>query len=95
MRSSQRLQNLTQNDLRGASRRPSFFLPDTGKLFEINEQGVGIEQIAVGSWLCGDSDIPENCRRDIILALHEAGFTERQDKSEAENQMANRKGAAL
>ena len=61
----------------------------------MNEQGVGIEQIAVGSWLCGDSDIPENCRRDIILALHEAGLTERQDKSEAENQMANRKGAAL
>lgn len=75
---------------------PLYFLPtDTGKLFEMNEHGVGIEQIEVGSLLCGDSDIPENCRRDIILALHEAGFTERQDKSEAENQMANRKGAAL
>lgn len=53
----------------------------------MNEHGVGIEQIEVGSLLRGDSDIPENCRRDIILALHEAGFTERQDKSEAEHLM--------
>lgn len=57
------------------------------KLFEMNEQGAGIEQIATVIWLCSDSDIPENCRRDIILALHEAGFTERQDKSEAEHLM--------
>ncbi len=55
------------------------------KLFEMNEQGAGIEQIATVIWLCSDSDIPQNCRRDIILALHEAGFTERQDKSEAEH----------
>lgn len=52
-----------------------------------NEQGAGIEQIATAIWLCSDTDIPENCRRDIILALHEAGFTERQDKSEAEHLM--------
>ena len=57
------------------------------KLFEMNEQGAGIEQIATVIWLCSDSDIPENCRRDIILALHEAGFTERQDTSEAEHLM--------
>ena len=57
------------------------------KLFEMNEQGAGIEQIATVIWLCSDSDIPENCRSDIILALHEAGFTERQDKSEAEHLM--------
>ena len=57
------------------------------KLFDMNEQGAGIEQIATVIWLCSDSDIPENCRRDIILALHEAGFTERQDKSEAEHLM--------
>ena len=57
------------------------------KLFEMNEQGAGIEQIATVIWLCSDSDIPQNCRRDIILALHEAGFTERQDKSEAEHLM--------
>lgn len=50
-----------------------------------NEQGAGIEQIATAIWLCSDTDIPENCRRDIILRLHEAGFTERQDKSEAEH----------
>ena len=52
-----------------------------------NEQGAGIEQIATAIWLCSDTDIPENCRRDIILALHEAGFTERQYKSEAEHLM--------
>ncbi len=49
------------------------------KLFEMNEQGAGIEQIATAIWLCSDSDIPGNCRRDIILALHDAsfaGFTE-------------------
>ncbi len=58
------------------------------KLFEMNEQGAGIEQIATAIWLCSDSDVPENCRRDIILALHDAGFTERQDESEAEHLMA-------
>lgn len=55
------------------------------KLFEMNEQGAGIEQIATVIWLCSDTDIPENCRRDIILALHEAGFMERQGTSEAEH----------
>lgn len=44
------------------------------KLFEMNEQGAGIEQIATVIWLCSDSGIPENCRRDIIFALHEAGL---------------------
>ena len=58
------------------------------KLFEMNEQGAGIEQIATVIWLCSDSDVPENCRRDIILALHDAGFTERRDESEAEHLMA-------
>ena len=51
----------------------------------MNEQGAGIEQIATVIWLCSDRDIPQNCRRDIIFALHEAGFTERQDMSEAEH----------
>lgn len=55
------------------------------KLFEMNEQGAGIEQIATVIWLCSDEDILENCRRDIIFALHEAGFTERQEISEAEH----------
>jgi hypothetical protein len=55
------------------------------KLFEMNEQGAAIEQIATVIWLCSDSNVFENCRRDIILALHEAGFTERQDISEAEH----------
>ena len=58
-----------------------------GSVIGCNEQGAGIEQIATAIWLCSDTDIPENCRRDIILALHEAGFTERQDKSEAEHLM--------
>lgn len=55
------------------------------KLFDMNEQGAGIEQIATVIWLCSDTDIPENNRRDIIFALHEAGFTERQDMSEQEH----------
>lgn len=55
------------------------------KLFEMNEQGAAIEQIATVIWLCSDEDILENCRRDIIFALHEAGFTERQDTCEAEH----------
>ena len=55
------------------------------KLFEMNEQGAAIEQIATVIWLCSDNDVPENCRRDIIFALHEAGFTERQEISEAEH----------
>lgn len=88
MRSSRRLPNMTKNNFKGRFTAPLYFLPtDTGKLFEMNEHGVGIEQIEVGSWLCGDSDVLENCRRGIIFALHEAGFTERQDKSEAEHLM--------
>lgn len=57
------------------------------KLFEMNEQGAPIEQIATVIWLCSDSDIPENNRRDIIFALHEGGFTERGDVTEAEHLM--------
>lgn len=55
------------------------------KLFEMNKSGAGIEQIATVIWLCSDSEVPENCRRDIIFALHEAGFTERMDMSEEEH----------
>lgn len=55
------------------------------KLFEMNKSGAGIEQIATVIWLYSNSDVPENCRRDIIVALHEAGFTERQDMSEEEH----------
>lgn len=48
------------------------------KLFHMNKQGASIEQIATVIWLCSD-EVPENCRRDIIFALTEAGFTERCD----------------
>lgn len=53
------------------------------KVFEMNEQGASIEQLATVIWLCSDEE--ENCRRDIVIALHEAGFTERQNVSEAEH----------
>ena len=52
------------------------------KLFVMNRDGASIEHIATVIWLCSDSEVPENCRRDIILKLHEAGFTERRDMSE-------------
>lgn len=55
------------------------------KLFEMNEQGASIEHIATVIWVCSDEDAEGNTRRDIILALNEAGFTERQDISEAEH----------
>nr|DAI75762.1 MAG TPA: hypothetical protein [Caudoviricetes sp.] len=54
------------------------------KLFEMNQQGAPIEQIATVIWLCSDEEVPENCRRDIIFALHEASFTERERVSEEE-----------
>lgn len=53
------------------------------KFFEMNEEGASIEQLATVIWLCSDEE--ETCRRDIIVALHEAGFTERQDVSEAKH----------
>ena len=53
------------------------------KLFYMNENGAAIEQIATVIWLCSDSE--EHTRRDIILTLHEAGFTERMDMSEEEH----------
>lgn len=53
------------------------------KLFYMNENGAAIEQIATVIWLCSDSE--EHTRRGIILALHEAGFTERMDMSEEEH----------
>lgn len=53
------------------------------KVFEMNEQGASIEQLATAIWLCSDEE--EHCRRDIVMALHEAGFTERQNVSEAEH----------
>lgn len=49
----------------------------------MNEQGASIEQLATAIWLCSDEE--EHCRRDIVMALHEAGFTERQNVSEAEH----------
>lgn len=53
------------------------------KLFEMNDQRASIEQLATVIWLCSDEE--KTCRRDIIVALHEAGFTERNDISEAEH----------
>lgn len=44
------------------------------KLFEMNEQRASIELIATVIWLCSDEEVPGNSRRDIIIALHEAGF---------------------
>ena len=55
------------------------------KLFEMNSQGASIEHIATAIWLCSDEDADGNNRRDIIIALNDAGFTERQDASEAEH----------
>lgn len=51
------------------------------KLFEMNEQGASISDIATVIWVCSE----DTCRRDIIFELHEAGFTERQDVSEKEH----------
>lgn len=66
MRSSRRLPNMTKNNFKGRFTAPLYFLPtDTGKLFEMNEHGVGIEQIEVGSLLCGDSEKPLNLRNLI------------------------------
>lgn len=53
------------------------------KFFKMNEQGASIEQLATVIWLCSDEE--EHCRRDIIIALHEAGFTERQNVRESEH----------
>ena len=55
------------------------------KLFEMNEQGASIEHIATVIWTCRHTDVQDNNRRDLIFALHEAGFTERQTVSEAEH----------
>lgn len=55
------------------------------KLLEMNDQGASIEQIATIIWICSDKKVPSNCRRDIIFALNEAGFTERQEFSEEEH----------
>lgn len=80
---------ISNNTLRHLCIKNNWFTEGTNsqyeKLFEMNKSGAGIEQIATVIWLCSDSDVPENCRRDIIFALHEAGFTERQDMSEEEH----------
>lgn len=55
------------------------------KLLEMNENGASIEHIATVIWLCSDSEVLENNRRDIIFALHEEGFTERKDVCEKEH----------
>lgn len=55
------------------------------KLLEMNDQGASIEKIATIIWICSDKKVPSNCLRDIIFALNEAGFTERQEFSEEEN----------
>ena len=53
------------------------------KLFYMNDQKAPIEQIATVIWLCSDADA--TCRRDIIFELNEAGFTDRDDKTEREH----------
>lgn len=53
------------------------------RLFEMNSEGASIEHIAAVIWICSNAD--NNCRRDIILKLHEAGFTERMSMSEEEH----------
>lgn len=56
------------------------------KLFEMNSYGAPIEQIATAIWLCSDDEEnPDFNRRDIILKLREAGFTETCDVSEKEH----------
>lgn len=52
------------------------------KLFFLNEQRAPIEEIATVIWICSNAD--ETCRRDIIVELNEAGFTQRNDKTERE-----------
>ena len=80
---------ISNYDLRTLCIRNNWFTQGTNeqyeKLFEMNKAGASIEHIATVIWLCSDSDVPENCRRDIIIALHEAGFTERMDMSEEEH----------
>ena len=49
----------------------------------MNDQQAAIEQIATVIWLCSDADT--TCRRDIIFALNESGFTARDDISEREH----------
>lgn len=80
---------ISNAQLRGLCIRNRWFTGGTNsqyeKLFEMNENGASIEHIATVIWLCSDSEVPENCRRNIIFALHEAGFTERQDVSEKDH----------
>ena len=52
-------------------------------LFDMNYQMAPIEQIATVIWSCSDADT--TCRRDIIFELNEAGFTDRDDKTEREH----------
>lgn len=80
---------ISNSQLRSLCIRNRWFTDGTNsqyeKLFEMNKNGASIEHIATVIWLCSDSEVPENCRRDIIFALHEEGFTERQDMSEEEH----------
>lgn len=48
------------------------------KLFQLNVVEAPIEQIATAIWMCSDNWN----RRDILLALNKAGFTERRSVTE-------------
>lgn len=52
-------------------------------LFDMNDMAAPIGQIATVIWICSDMD--KWCRRDIIMELHEAGFTARESRSEKEH----------
>lgn len=45
------------------------------KLFRLNEMQAPIEHLSVAIWMCSDTD--KWSRKDILVALNEAGFTER------------------
>ena len=49
----------------------------------MTDMGASNEQIATAIWLCSDAETW--CRRDIIVALDKAGFTARDERSEAEH----------
>lgn len=53
------------------------------KLFQLNEMEATIERIATAIWMCSDAE--KWCIRDIIVELNDAGFSERQSRSEEEH----------
>lgn len=78
---------ITNEKLRSLCIKNNWFTEGTNtqyeKLFYMNDMGASNEQIATAIWLCSDAETW--CRRDIICALDKAGFTARDEISEAEH----------